>query len=123
MARLARVVIPGIPHHITQRGNRRQQVFFSNVDYDAYLELMAEWCRKSGVIWGQVIWGHERIMINDNNGNMIQKSDGTNTWVWGYDYENRQTSYDAPGTTDDATYVYSASGNRIQKTVNSVTEK
>jgi len=52
MARLARVVIPGIPHHITQRGNRRQQVFFQDDDYDAYLELMAEWCRKSGVeIW------------------------------------------------------------------------
>ncbi|MDI6733857.1 MAG: transposase, partial [Planctomycetota bacterium] len=52
MARLARVVIPGIPHHITQRGNRRQQVFFRDDDYDAYLELMAEWCRKSDVeIW------------------------------------------------------------------------
>jgi len=52
MARLARVVIPGIPHHITQRGNRRQQVFFQEDDYDAYLELMAEWCRKSGVeVW------------------------------------------------------------------------
>jgi len=29
MARLARVVIPGVPHHLTQRGNRRQKVFFS----------------------------------------------------------------------------------------------
>jgi putative transposase len=29
MARLARVVIPGLPHHITQRGNRRQQTFFN----------------------------------------------------------------------------------------------
>ena len=52
MARLARVVIPGIPHHITQRGNRRQQVFFQEDDYDAYLELMTDWCRKSGVeVW------------------------------------------------------------------------
>ena len=52
MARLARVVIPGIPHHITQRGNRRQRVFFNDDDYYTYLELMAEWCRKSGVeIW------------------------------------------------------------------------
>jgi len=30
MARLARVVIPGMPHHITQRGNRRQPTFFCN---------------------------------------------------------------------------------------------
>lgn len=44
MARIARVVAPGFPHHITQRGNRRQQTFFSNDDYRAYLDLMAEWC-------------------------------------------------------------------------------
>jgi putative transposase len=52
MARIARVVVPGIPHHITQRGNRRQQVFFSDDDYKLYLELMAEWCKKSETaIW------------------------------------------------------------------------
>jgi len=28
MARIARVVATGFPHHITQRGNRRQQTFF-----------------------------------------------------------------------------------------------
>jgi putative transposase len=46
MARIARAVAPGIPHHVTQRGNRRQQTFFSDDDYQAYLELMAEWCTK-----------------------------------------------------------------------------
>jgi putative transposase len=52
MARLARLVIPGLPHHITQRGNRRQQTFFNEEDYAAYVELMAEWCREEGVeIW------------------------------------------------------------------------
>ena len=52
MARLARLVIPGFPHHITQRGNRRQQTFFCDEDYEAYLELMAEWCGEHGVeIW------------------------------------------------------------------------
>ncbi len=49
MARLARVVVPGSPHHLTQRGNRRQPVFFSDNDYQAYLDLMAEWCDKEGV--------------------------------------------------------------------------
>lgn len=44
MARLARVVVPGFPHHITQRGNRRQQTFFCDEDFQRYLELMAEWC-------------------------------------------------------------------------------
>ncbi len=52
MARLARVVAPGCPHHVTQRGNRRQQTFFCDADYRAYLELMAEWCGRCGVeIW------------------------------------------------------------------------
>lgn len=52
MPRIARVVAPGYPHHIIQRGNRRQQTFFSDEDYRAYLNLMSEWCRTCGVeIW------------------------------------------------------------------------
>ena len=52
MARLARVTVPGMPHHVTQRGNRRQQTFFSDDDYAAYLDLMVEWCGKRGVaVW------------------------------------------------------------------------
>ena len=44
MARIARAVAPGIPHHVTQRGNRRQQTFFNDEDYQFYLVLMSEWC-------------------------------------------------------------------------------
>ena len=33
MARIARVVVPGLPHHVTQRGNRREPVFFGADDY------------------------------------------------------------------------------------------
>ena len=52
MARIARAVAPGIPHHVTQRGNRRQQTFFNDEDYSAYLELMSEWCDRYQVeIW------------------------------------------------------------------------
>jgi len=46
MARMARAVAPGFPHHITQRGNRRQQTFQSDQDFEAYLTLMSEWCLK-----------------------------------------------------------------------------
>ena len=49
MARLARIVVPGIPHHITQRGNRRMQVFFADDDYRLYLDLMKRWCKKHKV--------------------------------------------------------------------------
>jgi putative transposase len=47
MARLARVVVPGVPHHVTQRGNRRERVFFSDDDYRFYLSLITETARAS----------------------------------------------------------------------------
>jgi len=53
VARISRAVAPGLPHHVTQRGNRRQQTFFSDEDYRAYIDLMHEWCtRYSVAIWG-----------------------------------------------------------------------
>jgi putative transposase len=44
--RLARVVIPACPHHVTQRGNRRAQVFFSPADYRSYLDLLRDYTRR-----------------------------------------------------------------------------
>src|SRR6266446_6867193 len=41
MARMARVVVPGLPHHVTQRGNRREPVFFGPDDYRLYRRLIA----------------------------------------------------------------------------------
>ncbi len=49
MARLARVVIPGLAHHVTQRGNGRQKVFFSDEDYALYLRLITESCKAARV--------------------------------------------------------------------------
>jgi putative transposase len=49
MARLARVVIPGVAHHVTQRGNRRQPIFFSDDDRRTYLALLHQGCEKAGV--------------------------------------------------------------------------
>jgi len=44
MPRMARVVVPGYPHHVTQRGNRRQRVFLQTDDWDRYLKLVREAC-------------------------------------------------------------------------------
>jgi putative transposase len=49
MARIARFIVPGLPHHVTQRGNRRERVFFSDDDYALYRDLLAGQCRKQGV--------------------------------------------------------------------------
>lgn len=52
MARLPRIVLPGIPHHVTQRGNGRQRVFFEDDDYAVYRDLLAEAAERSRVaIW------------------------------------------------------------------------
>ncbi len=48
MPRIARVVLPGVPHHVTQRGGRRQQVFFGPDDYSLYLGLLASHSRLTG---------------------------------------------------------------------------
>lgn len=55
MARMARAVFEGVPHHVTQRGNGRAQTFFGDDDYRLYRDLLAEHAQKAGVeVWG---WG------------------------------------------------------------------
>ncbi|MBU0499848.1 MAG: transposase [Gammaproteobacteria bacterium] len=52
MSRLSRLVIPGHPHHVTQRGNRRTQVFFEDSDYALYKDLLSEAAFKANAeIW------------------------------------------------------------------------
>jgi putative transposase len=65
MARLARVVVPGVAHHVTQRGNRRQQTFFQEEDYSAYLALLGEWCGRCGVqVWAYCLMpNHVHLIV------------------------------------------------------------
>lgn len=52
MARLPRIVLPGIPHHVTQRGNRRERTFFEDSDFALYLDLLAEAADRAQVeVW------------------------------------------------------------------------
>ncbi len=52
MTRIARLVVPGVAHHVTQRGNRRQTTFFRAFDYELYRQLLGEHCEKAQVsIW------------------------------------------------------------------------
>ena len=46
MARTKRVVALGCPHHITQRGNYQQDVFFSEQDRLVYLSLLADYAAR-----------------------------------------------------------------------------
>ena len=52
MPRIARIVVPGLPHHVTQRGNRREAIFFEDGDHEIYRDLLAEQTLKAGVeVW------------------------------------------------------------------------
>ena len=49
MPRLARTVCARVPHHISQRGNRREAVFFTDDDYHAYLAWLKDYAEKHAV--------------------------------------------------------------------------
>lgn len=52
MARLPRIIVPGVPHHVTQRGNRRQRVFLEEGDYALYKDWLSVSCQENGVaVW------------------------------------------------------------------------
>lgn len=65
MARLPRLVLPGYPYHVTQRGNRRQQTFFEDGDYALYLDLLSEAARKAGAeIWAYCLMpNHVHVIV------------------------------------------------------------
>ena len=64
MPRIARVVIPGIPHHITQRGNHWMQTFFCADDHQEYIALLTDACKRYEVdVWAyRLITNHVHII-------------------------------------------------------------
>ena len=74
MARIARIVIPSVPHHVTQRGNRRQTVFFCEEDYRSYRELLKEYAAKFGVaVWAWCLMpNHVHLMLTPPDGDALR---------------------------------------------------
>ena len=116
MARISRVVAPGIPHHVVQRGNRRQKVFFSDDDKTAYLRILKDQCRRFGVsIWAYCLMDnhvHFVAMPQDREGlahtfgqthrhytRMINFREGWRGYLW----QGRFSSYVL-----DENYLYAA---------------
>jgi len=54
-----------MPHHVTQRGNRRQTVFFGQEDYCAYVSLVREWCVRYGLrVWAYCLMpNHVHLVV------------------------------------------------------------
>lgn len=65
MARLARVVLPDFPHHVTHRGNRRENIFYHETDRDVYLSWMREYCVKAQLdVWAYCLMtNHVHLLV------------------------------------------------------------
>jgi putative transposase len=65
MARIAPVVVPDLPHHVTQRGNRREPLFFEADDYRLYRGLVAAAARRAGTaVWAYcLIPNHVHLIV------------------------------------------------------------
>lgn len=56
MSRIARAIFPGVPHHVTQRGNGRAQTFFTPKDYRTYRDRLADYSAAANVdVWAWVL--------------------------------------------------------------------
>ncbi len=76
MPRIARLVVPGLPHHVTQRGNRRQKTFFNRKDYAVYRDWLAESCdRAKCEIWAYCLMpNHVHVIIVPSDEDGLRKT-------------------------------------------------
>ena len=78
MARIARIAAPNFPYHITQRGNRSQEVFFSKIDYQEYLRLLGKYSNKFKlkILSYCLMPNHVHIIAIPENSNSLAKAIG-----------------------------------------------
>jgi putative transposase len=69
MARIAHLVVSGLPHHITQRGNRREPVFFGTEDCRLYRRLIAAAARRANsAVWAYCLMpNHVHLIVTPSN--------------------------------------------------------
>ena len=103
MARIARVVVPGLPHHVTQRGNRREPVFFGAEDYRLYRRLIATAARRAGAeIWAYCLTpNHVHLIVTPTDQDGLRATFAERTAV--------TTAPSTPGSNARAIYSRAAS--------------
>ena len=76
MARFARVVVPDIPHHVTQRGTGRRDVFFNPPDRHVYLGLLKKYSHLYGVrVLGYCLMtNHVHLILQPDNEKSMAKA-------------------------------------------------
>ena len=90
MPRVARIVIPGWPHHVVQRGNNRQDVFFVDDDCRAYLRFLCDQSARFGIhILGYCLMSnHVHIIAVPDGEDSLAKAIGRTHFLYAQ-YVNR----------------------------------
>ena len=90
MSRVARIVVPGCPHHVTQRGNNGQDVFFVDDDRRVYLCLLGEQSERFGLtIDGYCLMtNHVHLIATPRETDSLAKAVGRTHWRY-TQYVNR----------------------------------
>jgi putative transposase len=78
MARLVRMVVSGLPHHVTQRGNRRESIFLEDGDQEIYRDLLGEQVRKADVeVWAYCLTpNHVHLFLNPRQAHGVGRAVG-----------------------------------------------
>jgi putative transposase len=76
MARIARVVVPDAPHHVTQRGNRKEPTFFEDGDYRFYLNLLGECAAKADTkVWAYCLMpNHVHVVLKPSDEDGLRRT-------------------------------------------------
>jgi len=84
MTRVARIVMPESPHHITQRGNNRQDVFFVPDDYEAYLDILREQSERYGLDVHAycLMTNHIHLVATPHAADSLAKAIGRTHWIY-----------------------------------------
>ena len=91
MPRIARIIAPGYPHHVTQRGNNRMTVFFDDEDRQAYLDILSRYAQKNSLkIWAYCLMdNHIHLLAVPENESSLAKGVGLTNQVY-TQYLNRK---------------------------------
>ncbi|MEW5899899.1 MAG: transposase [Acidobacteriota bacterium] len=116
MPRIARIVVPGLPHHVVQRGYRRQQTFFCDEDKRTYLHLLQKQGEEEGVKFQAycLMDNHVHLVAVPERSDSLAKGIGQSNWKYamiinlrhgwkGYLWQCRFASYPL-----DEAYFYTA---------------
>lgn len=75
MPRISRAVAEGLPYHVTQRGNRRGDVFYEDKDRQKYLEWLLKYSREKGLkIWAYCLMtNHIHLVVVPEKADSLEK--------------------------------------------------